>query len=260
VRVQLLGQPRITVGGNEITGGLRKARELVAYLAMHPDGATGEAVSEALWPGAPRGYGTAQRNNAVRKLREQLRSATGLEQPMFVTLANDRYRLDAALFDIDLWRFQRALDQARRAEDGDSRLAACQEAVSLYEGPLADGAGYEWAEPYAEQARRRALDACTTIAEILAPRDPEEALAVLETAIGCDPYNEFVYQKVMRLQAAAGRPDAVRRTLSLLETRLSDLGVTPGPQTRSLAASLLGVPMSHAAGADPGPARSRSRS
>jgi DNA-binding SARP family transcriptional activator len=180
--------------------------------------------------------------------------------PMFVTLASDRYQLDAALFDIDLWRFQRALDQARRAEDGDARLAACQEAVSLYEGPLADGAGYEWAEPYAEQARRRALDACTTIAEILAPRDPEEALAVLETAIGCDPYNEFVYQKVMRLQAAAGRPDAVRRTLSLLETRLSGLGVTPGPQTRSLAASLLGVPASPAAGADPGPARSRSGS
>ncbi len=47
----------------------------------------------------------------------------------------------------------------------------------------------------------------------------------------------------MRLQAAAGRPDAVRRTLSLLEARLGELGITPGPQTRALAASLLGAPL-----------------
>jgi hypothetical protein len=45
----------------------------------------------------------------------------------------------------------------------------------------------------------------------------------------------------MRLQAAAGHPEAVRRTLSLLEARLTDLGITPGTQTRHVAASLLGA-------------------
>jgi hypothetical protein len=45
----------------------------------------------------------------------------------------------------------------------------------------------------------------------------------------------------MRLQADAGHPDAVRRTLSLLETRLTELGITPGTQTRQVAASLLGA-------------------
>lgn len=52
----------------------------------------------------------------------------------------------------------------------------------------------------------------------------------------------------MRLQAAAGRPEAVRRTLSLLEARLTDLGITSGAQTRQVAASLLGThpsPSSH---------------
>jgi hypothetical protein len=38
---------------------------------------------------------------------------------------------------------------------------------------------YEWAEPHAETARRRALDAWTTIAEILQPADPHEALSAL---------------------------------------------------------------------------------
>ncbi len=73
--------------------------------------------------------------------------------------------------------------------------------------PLADGAGYDWAEPYAETARRRALDAWTTIAELLEPADPDQALAALETALGHDPFNEYLYQRIMRLQAAAGRPE-----------------------------------------------------
>ena len=160
---------------------------------------------------------------------------------MFITLTADRYRLDPALFDTDIWRFQRALLAARHAQGEDAQLAAFRQAVAAYHGPFADGTGYDWAEPYAEQARRRALDGWTRIAEITAPRDPEQALAALETALGHDPYNEFVYDKIMRLQAAAGRPDAVRRTLSLLETRLAELGVTPGPQIRTLAASLLGT-------------------
>ena len=114
-------------------------------------------------------------------------------------------------------------------------------AVALYRGELAEGAGYEWAEPYAETARRRALDAWTTIAEILQPADPDQALSALETALGHDPYNEYLYVRIMRLQAAAGRPEAVRRTLGLLESRLTDLGITPGTQTRQAAAALLGA-------------------
>jgi hypothetical protein len=38
------------------------------------------------------------------------------------------------------------------------------------------------------------------------------------------------------------QPGAVRRTLRLLETRLSEVGVTPGAQTRQVAAALLGLP------------------
>jgi hypothetical protein len=34
----------------------------------------------------------------------------------------------------------------------------------------------------------------------------------------------------------------VRRTLRLLETRLTEIGVTPGTQTRQAAAALLGMP------------------
>jgi DNA-binding SARP family transcriptional activator len=241
VRVDVLGPLRISAAGGEIRGGLRKARELLAFLAVHPGGATGGEISEALWPESAPGYGTSQRNLALRKLRDLLRAATGLTGPMFVILAAGRYRLDPALAGADVWDFQAALDEAHRAPGDAARLAAWRKAAALYRGPLADGAGYDWAEPYAEAARRRALDAWTRIAELIWPADPEQALAALETALGHDPFNEYLYQRIMRLQAAAGRPDAVRRTLRLLETRLAELGLTPAAQTCQVAAALLGT-------------------
>jgi len=220
---------------------MRKARELLAFLAVHPDGATAEAISEALWPGAGPGQATAQRNLALRKAREMLRGATGVTAAMWILHADGRYSLDPARISTDLAQFTAALDQARHAATDEDKLAASREAAGLYHGELAEGAAWEWAEPYAETARRRVLDAWTTIADILAPGDPGQALAALESALGHDPYNEYLYQKIMRLQAAAGRPEAVRRTLSLLEARLAELGITPGTQTRQVAAALLGA-------------------
>jgi DNA-binding SARP family transcriptional activator len=147
----------------------------------------------------------------------------------------------------DIWAFSAALDQARQAPDPAARLTALRKAVALYQGDLAEGEGYDWAEPYAETARRRALDAWTAIAGILQPDNPAQALDALETALGHDPYNEQLYQQIMRLQARAGHPEAVRRTLSLLESRLTELGVTPGAQTRQFAADLLGPAPQHRA-------------
>jgi DNA-binding SARP family transcriptional activator len=242
VAISVLGPLRITAGGGEIRGGLRKARELLAYLAVCSDGVTGGAISEALWPESSTRYAASQRHLAVRKAREMLRTATGLPAPMFITLAGERYRLDPALIDVDLWQFDAALDQAQAAASDQDQLAALQQAAALYQGPLADGAGYDWAERYAEPARRRAVDALARIADILQPNGPEHALTVLETALAHDPYNEAVYQKIMHVQARLGRPDAARRTLALLETRLAVLGLSPAPATRQAAGIPVGNP------------------
>jgi DNA-binding SARP family transcriptional activator len=159
---------------------------------------------------------------------------------MWIILAADRYRLDPALIEVDLWQFQAALEATRTASTDQERLSACRQAASYYRGPLCDGAGYDWTEPHAESARHRALDAWTRIAGLLQDTDPEQALAALETALTHDPYNEYIYQQIMRLQAAAGRTDAVRRTFDLLQARLADLGATPRSSTRQTIADLLG--------------------
>jgi DNA-binding SARP family transcriptional activator len=241
VRISVLGPLQIIAGGREIGTGPRKARELLAFLAVHgADGATGDAISEALWPGAPPGYGTRQRNVTLRKARDLFRNAVGRSTPMWIILIADRYRLDPALIESDLWQFQAALEAARTAGTDQDRLAAYRQAASCYRGPLCDGAGYDWAEPHAETARHHALDAWTRIAGILQDTDPEQALAALETALTHDPYNEYIYQQIMRLHAAEGRTDAVRRTFELLQARLAELGITtPRTSTQKAVAALL---------------------
>lgn len=230
VVIRVLGPLRITTtSGTEIRGGLRKARELLAFLAIHPEGVTGEGISADLWPESGPRYAASQRKLALRKAREMLRTATGQPAPLFVILAGDRYQLDPALIEVDLWQFDAALDRARQDRSEEDQLAALREATALYQGPLVDGADYEWAERFAEPARRRAVDAIARIAALLTPGDPEQALTVLETALAHDPYNEALYQEVMCIQARLGRPDAARRTLALLETRLASLGLSPDP-------------------------------
>jgi hypothetical protein len=238
VQLTMLGPLQITAVGQEIGGGLRKARELMAFLAVHPDGPAVRRSTRPCGRNSTPAHATGQRNLALRKARDMLRTATGLAAPMWILILGplpprprpDQHRPVAVL---------RRPRRGRHAGGDDARLAACREAAGLYHGELAEGAGYEWAEPYAETARRGALDAWTTIAAILQARDPDQALAALESALGHDPYNGFLYQRIMRLQAAACRPEAVRRTLSLLEARLTELGVTPGapdPAGRRVAA------------------------
>jgi DNA-binding SARP family transcriptional activator len=247
----VLGPLRITAGHEEIRVGARKARELLAFLAAcGPQGASTDAVTEALWPGASPGHGTRQRNVALRKARQLLRSHAGAASAMWILLAADRYRLDQGLIKVDLWQFRTAIQAARDASGDTGRLAACRQAVALYRGPLCEGAGYEWAEPYAEAARRGALDAWTRIAEILQDTDPEQALAALESAAAHDPHGEDTYLRIMGLQAAAGRTDAARRTYQLLLSRLREIDLTgPRPAIRQAAADLLGE-----TGAQPGTA------
>jgi len=121
VHLTMLGPLRITVGGREIGGGLRKARELLAFLAVHPEGASGEAISEALWPESDTSHATGQRNLALRKARDMLSAATGLAAPMWILHGSGRYRLDPNLISTDLWQFSEALDEARHAATDEAR-------------------------------------------------------------------------------------------------------------------------------------------
>jgi DNA-binding SARP family transcriptional activator len=242
--VRLLGPMQITTESGELQSGLRaSARELLAYYLVHPDGASLEQAVEGMWPDTQLGRERERFWTALGNLRSVLRKATGATQLKAIERDGVRYRVDPAVFTVDLWRFQQALAAARRAQLDPAVAAALAQAGEAYGGVLLDGAPYAWVEVPREDIRRRAVDALARLAQLRqAAGDLEGALGALEQAVAADPVAEELYRRVMRLEANLGRPDAVRRTYRLLARRLADLDVDPDPETERLVADLLRRP------------------
>jgi DNA-binding SARP family transcriptional activator len=244
VQVRLLGPFQITTKTGEVRSGLRaSARELLAYYLVHPDGASLEQAVDAMWPDTQLGRERERFWTALGNLRSVLRKATGTTELKAIQRAGDRYRVDPAVFAVDLWRFQAALAAARRAQLDTAIAAALAAAGEAYAGVLLDGAPYAWVEAPREDTRRRAVDALARLGELRQTADDlEGALAALEQAVDADPIAEELYRRLMRLQAELGRPDAVKRTYRLLARRLADLDADPDPETEQLVADLLRRP------------------
>ena len=91
LRVLALGPLQVFVGGEAIdttVWGSARPRELLVYLLMHPDGRTKEQVGLAFWPEASQ----AQLRNSFHVTLHRLRKA--IRNPDWITLSNERYRVD----------------------------------------------------------------------------------------------------------------------------------------------------------------------
>ncbi|MFG2249117.1 BTAD domain-containing putative transcriptional regulator [Spirillospora sp. NPDC048823] len=240
VSLEVLGDVGLSTADGPIRTGLRqRARDLLAYLALHPDGVTRDRASADLWPDeSPQTVVTAF-NTAVTNIRNVLRNATGLSSPMYVIHSAGRYRIDPDVIDIDLWQLTAALADAQQATDDAAKIRALTLVADRCPGEFAQGLAQDWAEAQREYLRRTVGDALANLARLLQDDEPEQALMVLERAITRDPYSEPLYQHVMRLQARLERPDAVRRTYALLAARLDELNAEPDNETRKLASSAM---------------------
>ncbi|MGX7828998.1 BTAD domain-containing putative transcriptional regulator [Actinokineospora sp. 24-640] len=269
LRVSVLGPPRVwwhptlaTFDGeaaeHEITSALQpRLRELLVFLALHPDGASREALIAALWATSPPERTTNAMNTSLSRLRRALAAATGNVLCDLVVVGEGRYRLDPDLVEVDYHHFAAAVATRRAAVTDADRVQAYRRIVDSYTGPLADGLSTDWIETAREAIRRDAIDAVAALARALVEEDPQQTLDLLEIARAFDPHNELIYRDIMRLQERLGQLDAIPRTLTLLTTRLAEVDDRPTHQAVDLADRLR---RRHDAPGEPGRAdRGRSR-
>lgn len=238
-RLQVLGPVTLRTTDGPITTGLRRtARDLLAYLTLHPNGITRDQGTGALWPDHNPDTATTQFNTAISNIRKVLRTATGLREPMFVLHTTGRYRLDPQLIDVDLWNLTTTLNNAKHVTTDTDRITALTPVADLYTADFADNLTHDWAEAHREYLRRTTTDALTRLAQLQRDDNPDHALTTLEQAIHLDPYAEPLYRTIMQLQLDLGHPDAAHRTYRLLTTRLADLDTEPDDQTEQLLSQL----------------------
>ncbi|ABW12017.1 response regulator receiver and SARP domain protein [Parafrankia sp. EAN1pec] len=220
-------------GGYQVVDGIGgPSREILAYLAAHPDGARRPVIIDAVWPddGKPQ----RQRDNrfyaAISQLRRTLVATTGGAIDDVFDHDDQRWRLRRELITVDLWQVGEALNARRRATTTAGELAAILPLAATYTGHLSDDIAGAWAEPHRENLRRHVADALASITAAVGEDNPQR-LELLEMLRRLDPYNEQLYLQIAATQARLGRHGAVAATYRQLVAALAEVGEHPTADT-----------------------------
>lgn len=204
-------------------------RELIAYLVLHPHGASRDELTEALWPG----------QDPKRALPRFWQSVTDARKALGEAWVRDgeRYRLDRERLRIDLDTLDRLLTQ----EESDDPKAI-DTALALWRGQPLEGSDYLWADGdirrlsgtfigLLERAGRARLDR----------GDARGALQLAEQAIALDQFHEASWRLALQAEHALGlRESIARRYDNLSHTLDEELGLQPARETRLMYRQLLG--------------------
>ena len=237
LRVLALGPLQVFVGGEAIdttVWGSARPRELLVYLLMHPDGRTKEQVGLAFWPEASQ----AQLRNSFHVTLHRLRKA--IRNPDWITLSNERYRVDPEVIaEFDAADFEREITAARRAlkrrEDG--AAAALERALTRFRGDFLDGepAG-DWHLEHRDRLQRVFVDALMEVGD----RHAEEgrnakAADAYRRVLARDDLNEDATRALMRCYAKAGERAQALRLYQRFSDRLrKELDAEPEEETQEL--------------------------
>lgn len=228
-----------STGQQDLTGRLApKHKALLAFLALHPDGTTREAVRAALWPNATGRRPFNAFYATLSQIRKIVADATEEQASNVIVQHGDQVELNPELVDVDYWHLHDAEHDRHTAATDDQRLDAWSRIAAVYTGELAEGMSALWLDGPREAAHRTIVDALAGMAAYYRGSDPQRQLQLLEHARLLNPENEDIYRDIMRAQAELGLTDAISRTLQLLTTALADIGDRPSPNTLTLARAL----------------------
>jgi DNA-binding SARP family transcriptional activator/pimeloyl-ACP methyl ester carboxylesterase len=234
-----MAQPQLSLlGGFVIAGGgtpgatfTRKARAMLAYLALQPGHPQSrEKLAALLWGG----NGEAQARTSLRQALAAIRRA------LPIVTEGDAIGLDLDGIELDVARFE-AL--AAGAEPD-----ALEQAMALYRGDLLDGFSVkeepfeDWLRVERERLRALAVGALEKlIAHGAAHDDPANAVKAAIRLLSLEPLREDMHRALMQAYAAQGRFNLALKQYEICRAALAqELGLQPDPETRALYDSLRG--------------------
>ena len=191
LEVRLAGGFELRVDGAQIAlPASRRARAVLAYLALNPAPQPRGRLAARFWPDVLDESARASLRVALTELRQALGPAAG-----YVVATRDTVALEGPDLRVDAREFQRGLDEG----DVGRALEACG-------APILDGFDEEWAIEAREEHAHRLAGALESAAA--AALDPAEAVRLTRAEIALDPLAEAPNR---RLIAAARRGRRPRR-------------------------------------------------
>jgi predicted ATPase/DNA-binding SARP family transcriptional activator len=236
---RVLGPLEVARDGTPLRLGGPKQRALLALLLLEAgELVPTERIVEEVWHG---GRGGSPRS--VQVYVSELRKVLG--DPDRIRGEAGGYQLTAGPEEIDARRFERLVEEGRRARvSGEASQAAemLREALGLWRGaPLADLAYESWAQAESTRLEELRLDSAEELIEAeLALGRHREVVPEIEGLVATEPLRERPRRQLMLALYRCGRQaEALEAYQDARRTLVDELGLEPGPELRELEAAIL---------------------
>ncbi len=210
-----------------------QTQELLAYLALHTEGATTDELAAMLWPDVD---GHKARQRLWRSISET-RAHLG---EVFVR-KNERYVLNREAVAVDLDEFEHLLAGGEQVQGAD-RQQLLERALALVRGDPLASSDYVWADGDVRHLRGTIAERLEQLGYLrLDVGDATGALEAAERRLAFDSLNEPLQRLAMQAEAVLGLRGAVADRYEALLRQLEErLGLEPERETRALYFDLLG--------------------
>jgi DNA-binding SARP family transcriptional activator/tetratricopeptide (TPR) repeat protein len=239
----LLGPLEVRDGDRALPIVGARQRGLLAVLLLHANEVVStDRLIEDVWRGEPPDTADNALQRQVSRLRHVLQPADGTGQPLLTRAPG--YVLNISPDALDLERFRRIVDEARRARGIDPSAAASllRQALALWRGqPLADFAFEPFAQVEVARLEEMRIAALEDLAEAdLAAGAHDALVAEIEALVAEHPLRERLRGHLMLALYRSGRQaDALRVYREGRTTLVEELGIEPGPELRALEKAIL---------------------
>ncbi len=254
--IRCLGILEVEVGGRIAHWPRRKAKALLAWLAIVPEGLCRQELQDRLYPGLDPRAADNELDKLVFELRRILEPDRVARQPArFLVARGGRFSLLTVDVWLDLQEFQAAYAEALSASSEDAAITACERAALLARGELfADPELQEWFAVERHFYHIRILEVLERLAAhhlggtALTSRPeaggavPERGQLYAERILGFEPCHEGAHRLLMAHFARQGLFAMARRQYDLCAAALArDLEAEPSPETRALLRDVAGL-------------------
>ena len=243
LQVQMLGQFTLRYGDRTISDSDDRSRRvwsLLAYMLYnHGRSFAQEELIHLYWSNNEK---SADPGNALKSIFHRIRTALDKLQPglgrLLVRRKAGRYFWNNAMpLSLDIEDFEAHFHAAEAAGDDDVRLAEYQAALALYAGdPLPRMTDEIWTIPIVAYYHSLYTRAAAGAIELLEKQErTAEAVALCRRAIHIEPYQEDLYEHLMRgLLRTGDMKGAMSVYEEMSELLLAHFGVMPSETLRTL--------------------------
>ncbi|MGH3798868.1 MAG: AfsR/SARP family transcriptional regulator [Pseudonocardiaceae bacterium] len=247
MQVNLMGTLEVKEDGRTLTPTAAKPRQVLAMLAINASAmVSGDQLIDELWPDGPPASAKTTVQTYVYQLRKLLgcRFSSSRGKKVLVTCPAG-YLLAVPRDDVDIFRFQRLMDDGRtalRRSDASRASDLLRDALALWRGPmLADvtrGPRLEGHSTYLEEQRMEAL--ALRIDADLETRRHREIVGELRMLVTTHRLHEWLYVRLMQALHRSGRRSEALDVYQQLRRLLEDeLGLQPGADAKRLQHQIL---------------------